>query len=212
MPATVPYVPAASSQGRPDHASSLDLPPDLANHPKFRILKELGRGGMGVVYQAEHRIMESIVALKVINRSLVAHPEALERFQREVRAAGKLDHPHIVRALDADCAGAFHLLVMEFIEGQSLFEVLRKKGPLPVPHACHYARQAALGLQFAHEQGMVHRDIKPQNLMLTLRGQVKILDFGLARLASEQKQAGAGLTARGRLHGHSRLCRPGAGH
>ncbi len=184
----------------PKSAPPLDLPPELANHPKFRILKELGRGGMGVVYKAEHSIMEKAVALKVITKSLVAHPEALERFHREVRAAAKLDHPHIVRALDADCAGDLHLLVMEFVEGVSLFQAVQKKGPLPIPHACHYLRQAALGLQFAHEQGMVHRDIKPHNLMLTPRGQVKILDFGLARLASEQKKRG-GLTRIGDFMG-----------
>ncbi len=178
----------------------MDIPPELVNHPKFRILKELGRGGMGVVYKAEHRIMEKTIALKVISRALLTNPDALERFHREVRAAAKLDHPHIVRALDADCAGELHLLVMEFVEGVSLFQAVQKKGPLPIPHACHYVRQAALGLQFAHEQGMVHRDIKPHNLMLTPRGQVKILDFGLARLASEQKQRG-GLTRTGDFMG-----------
>ncbi len=176
------------------------MPPELANHSKFRILKELGRGGMGVVYKAENRFMEMTVALKVINKSLLDNPAALERFDREVRAAAKLVHPHIVRALDAERAGELRLLVMEFVEGASLFDVLKKKGPLPIPHACHYARQAALGLQHAHEQGMVHRDIKPHNLMLTPRGQVKILDFGLARLASEQKRGG-GLTRTGDFMG-----------
>jgi len=177
------------------------LPPELASHPKFRILKELGRGGMGVVYLAEHRIMEMTVALKVINKTRLANAEALERFDREVRAAARLVHSHIVRALDADRAGELRLLVMEFVEGASLFDVLQKKGTLPIPHACHYARQAALGLQHAHEQGMIHRDIKPHNLMLTPRGQVKILDFGLARLATEQKKGRGGLTQTGDFMG-----------
>ncbi len=153
LPATVDHVPAASGKTALPHASVPELPPELANHPKFRILKELGRGGMGVVYQAEHRIMEKTIALKVISRALLANPEALERFHREVRAAARLDHPHIVRAMDADCAGELHLLVMEFVEGVSLFEAVQKKGALPLAHACHYVRQAALGLQFAARAG-----------------------------------------------------------
>jgi serine/threonine protein kinase len=177
-----------------------ELPSELANHPKFLILAELGRGGMGVVYKAQHRFMEILVALKVINKSLLDNPGALERFDREVRAAAKLDHPHIVRALDADRAGDLRILVMDFVEGANLQDVLDKKGPLPIPHACHYIRQAALGLQYAHDQGMVHRDIKPQNLILTPRGQVKILDFGLARLVSERKASG-GLTRMGDFMG-----------
>jgi tRNA A-37 threonylcarbamoyl transferase component Bud32 len=171
----------------------LAVPPALANHPKFRIVRELGRGGMGVIYLAEHRVMEKRVALKVINPSVLDNAGALARFQGEAKAAGRLDHPNIARAYDADQAGDLHFLVMEFVEGLSLAQVLQKKGPLPIANACHYVRQAALGLQHASEQGMVHRDVKPQNLMLTTKGQVKVLDFGLARLRSEGKR-GEGLT------------------
>jgi serine/threonine protein kinase len=171
-----------------------DLPPELAKHPRYLILRELGRGGMGVVYQARQTVMNRPVVIKVINKVLLDQPDALERFHREVRAAAKLAHPNIVTAYDAEQAGDLHMLVMEFVPGQSLEEVLRKKGLLPVAQACSYIRQAALGLQHAHKQGMVHRDIKPQNLMLTPQGQVKILDFGLARIASERSQGGA-LTA-----------------
>jgi serine/threonine protein kinase len=177
----------------PSPAIPLDLPPVLANYNKYHFVRELGRGGMGVVYQAEQTVMGRTVAVKVINPSVLAHPEALPRFQAEVRAAARLDHPNIVRAYDAEQVGDLHLLVMEFVEGKSLAEVVQQKGPLPIPHACHYIRQAALGLQHAFEQGMVHRDIKPQNLMVNARGQVKVLDFGLARLRSERKQGG-GLT------------------
>jgi serine/threonine protein kinase len=162
------------------------VPAALASHPKFKVLRPLGQGGMGAVFLAEHRVMERPVAIKVVNRALLDQPDALQRFFAEVRAAARLSHPNIVAAYDAEPAGDLHLLVMEYVEGVNLAEYLAQKGPLPVALACHFIRQAALGLQHAHEQGMVHRDVKPQNLMLTRKGQIKILDFGLARLASER--------------------------
>jgi len=176
------------------------LPPELVNHPRYRIVRELGRGGMGTVYEAVQILMDRPVAIKVLNPSVLAHPDALPRFQAEVKAAAKLDHPNIVRAHDADQVGPLHLLVMEFVEGMNLADLVEQKGPLPVAHACHYIRQAALGLQHAFEQGMTHRDIKPHNLMLTPRGVVKILDFGLARLRDGGPKPG-GLTAIGSFMG-----------
>jgi serine/threonine protein kinase len=167
------------------------IPPELADHPRYRVLELLGSGGMGRVYKAEHRIMERFVALKVINRNLVENPAAIERFRREVRTAARLIHPNIVTAFDAEQVGDCHFLVMEYVEGQSLDRVVQTRGRLPLSEACDYVRQAALGLQYAHERGMVHRDIKPQNLMRTPEGQVKILDFGLARFLSEGKPATA---------------------
>ncbi len=142
---------------------------------------------MGVIYLAEHRVLEKAVALKVINPAVLDNPDALARFHAEARAAAQLDHPNIARAHDADQAGKLHFLVMEYVEGLSLAQLVEKKGPLPVAHACHYVRQAALGLQHASDKGMVHRDIKPQNLMVAPRSVVKVLDFGLARLRSERK-------------------------
>ncbi len=193
--------------GPPAQQTPPDLPPELANHPRYRILKELGRGGMGVVYQAEQTMMDRQVAVKVISKALLEHPDALERFHREVRAAAKLTHPNIVIAHDAERVGDLHMLVMEYVEGQSLAQVLQRKGPLAVAHACHFARQAALGLQHAFEHGMVHRDIKPHNLMLTPKGQVKILDFGLAKVASERGKA-QGLTTSGAYMGTPDYCAP----
>jgi uncharacterized protein (TIGR03067 family) len=172
-------------------AAPLGGPPELAEHPRYRVRELLGVGGMGAVYRAEHLLMERPVALKVINRSLTDRPALVERFRREVKAAARLAHPNIVTAFDAEQAGDTHFLVMEYVEGTSLARVLAERGPLPVAEACAYARQAALGLQHAHEQGMVHRDIKPHNLMLTPGGRVKILDFGLARFASEAALPGA---------------------
>ncbi|MBI5761487.1 MAG: protein kinase [Planctomycetales bacterium] len=160
------------------------LPKDLAEHPRYRIVKQLGAGGMGVVYQAVHRMMDRHVALKVISRKLTSKPQAVERFRLEVKAAAKLNHPNIVAAHDAEQAGDLHFLVMEYIEGISLDRFVEKRGPLPVLNACNYVMQAARGLQHAHELKMVHRDIKPANLMLTRKGQIKVLDFGLARLAA----------------------------
>lgn len=201
-PETLPNTPPGAGNPGPTEAVVLDLPPELAEHPSFRILQELGRGGMGVVYKAEQRIMETPVALKVINPKLLNDDEALKRFDREVRAAARLVHPNIVRALHAERAGELRLLVMEFVEGASLSEVLKKrKGPLPIADACGYVRQAALGFQHAYEKGMVHRDVKPANLMLTHDGVIKILDFGLARLASEQNRSLTELTHQGDFMG-----------
>jgi serine/threonine protein kinase len=149
------------------------------------VLGVLGTGGMGAVYKARHRLMDRLVALKVIRKRFMANPTAVERFRREVQAAGRLTHPNIVTAYDAEQAGDTHFLVMELVEGVSLDRLIAKHGPLLVERATDCIRQAALGLQRAHERGMVHRDIKPQNLMLTPEGQIKILDFGLARFVSE---------------------------
>jgi Tol biopolymer transport system component len=169
--------------------ASAGVPAELAGHPRYRVLGLLGVGGMGAVYKAEHQLMERPVALKVINRVLLDNPATVERFRREVKAAARLSHPNIVTAHDAEQAGDVHFLVMEYVEGQSLARLVAEGGPLPVREACAYVRQAALGLQHAHEQGMVHRDIKPANLMLTPSGQVKVLDFGLARFAMESGPA-----------------------
>jgi tRNA A-37 threonylcarbamoyl transferase component Bud32 len=163
------------------------LPPELAHHPRYRILRQLGRGGMGVVYLAEHTVMKQPRAVKVIDRALLSSREALARFHAEVMAAARLDHEYIVRAYDAEQAGSLHMLVMEYVEGASLAQLLQRQGPLPVAEACRYTHQAALGLQHAHERGMVHRDIKPANLMRTAAGKVKVLDFGLAQVRTERR-------------------------
>jgi tRNA A-37 threonylcarbamoyl transferase component Bud32 len=177
------------------------IPPELIAHPRYRVLGLIGQGGMGAVYRAEHLHMDRQVALKVINPGLMRHPTAVQRFQQEVRAAARLHHPNIVHAYDADQAGGLHFLVMEYVEGTSLADLVRERGPLPVAEACACARQAALGLQHAHEQGMVHRDVKPHNLMRTPAGQVKMLDFGLARLPRSPDVPPAGDGTAGLLTG-----------
>ncbi|MBW3542308.1 MAG: serine/threonine protein kinase [Planctomycetes bacterium] len=200
-------------------ADPATLPAALANHPRYRIQQLIGTGGMGHVYKAEHLLMKRPVAIKLISRRMIRRPEAVERFRREVETAARLAHPNIVASYDAEQCGDQHFLVMEYVNGADLGEVVRRQGPLPVPVACDYIRQAALGLQYAHEQGMVHRDIKPQNLMVEGQGSrdegqgpdseqqsvsfrpltldprpstVKILDFGLAKFASEHAADGDG--------------------
>ncbi len=171
------------------------LPPELHNHPRYRVLEQLGAGGMGVVFKAEHRKMGRIVALKVLSGRTMAKAGAIGRFQREVRLASRLSHPNIVIAYDADEVGGHHFLIMEYVEGVSLDKLVARRGPLPVTMACHFIRQAALGLKHAHEKGMIHRDIKPHNLMVTSKGQVKVLDFGLACVARGDGEEATSATA-----------------
>jgi eukaryotic-like serine/threonine-protein kinase len=164
-----------------------EIPPALRDHPRYRILGPLGKGGMGVVYKAQHRMMDREVALKVIDGRFIENPQAIERFRTEVKAAARLTHANIVRAYDAEQADNLHFLVMEFVDGISLAELIRRNGPLPVHQVCGVVRKVAQGLQHAFEQGMVHRDIKPQNIMVTQDGRIRILDFGLAKLARERE-------------------------
>jgi hypothetical protein len=194
-----PAAPAKSAE-QAAAASLDDIPQALREQTKYRIVRLLGRGGMGSVYEAFHERMDRRVAIKVINPALVDHPEALKRFDQEVRAAAKVEHENVARAYDAEELGKLRILVMEFVPGQSLDRYLAKNGPLAVPVACRLIQQALTGLSKAHKLGMVHRDLKPQNLMLTPEGTIKILDFGLAKLVSERQQ-GDGLTRENALMG-----------
>jgi eukaryotic-like serine/threonine-protein kinase len=158
---------------------------------KYKLLQLLGVGGMGKVYLCEHIRLKRLVALKVLTLDPKKDASAVERFSREAVAAANLKSPHIVRAHDIDQDGALHYFVMEYVDGSSLQEIVKKHGPLEIPRACHYISQAAVGLQHAHEAGWVHRDIKPGNLLLDRAGTVKILDMGLARFFYEP---GEGIT------------------
>jgi tRNA A-37 threonylcarbamoyl transferase component Bud32 len=174
---------------------------DLRQLGNYDLLQELGRGGMGVVYKARHRLIDQVVALKVLPADRLTHPQAVERFYREMKAQGRLQHAHIAAARDAGEADGRHYLVMEFVAAQNLAEVVRQHGPLGVADACELARQAALGLQYVHEQGLVHRDLKPSNLIRTPDGQVKLLDLGLARFVHGDRPASADLTESGQTLG-----------
>jgi serine/threonine-protein kinase len=148
----------------------------------YRILEQLGQGGMGRVYKAEHRTLGRTVALKVLAPSVLKSPRAQALFRREVRAVARLVHPNLVTALDADQAGGRTYLVLEYVNGPNLDQLVRGEGPLPVGQACEYVRQVALGLQHAHEQGLVHRDIKPSNILLQRTGGAGQEAYGLAKL------------------------------
>jgi serine/threonine protein kinase len=148
---------------------------------KYKLLEHLGSGGMGSVYLCEHISMRRQVAIKVLPLAHANDPSYLERFYREARAVAALDHPNIVRAHDIDRDGKLHFLVMEYVDGSSLQDVVSRFGPLEPLRAAHYMSQAAWGLQHAHEAGLVHRDIKPGNLIVDRTGTVKLLDMGLAR-------------------------------
>ena len=150
----------------------------------YTILDKIGAGGMGQVYKAQHRRMDRIVAIKMLPKNVMRDAATLARFEREVRAAAKLEHPNIVTAYDADEAGGVHFLVMQYVEGSDLAALVKQHGPLPVAQAVNYILQAAKGLEFAHGEGVIHRDIKPANLLLDKKGVVKVLDMGLARIDS----------------------------
>jgi WD40 repeat protein/tRNA A-37 threonylcarbamoyl transferase component Bud32 len=180
---------------------------DLTLGP-YVLLEPLGEGGMGQVFKARHPLMKRVVALKLIRAERLQHGDALSRFQREIVAAGRLSHPNVIIAHDAVQVGRTICLVMEFAEGTDLGKLLKQRGPLPVAEACEYVRQAALGLQHAHEQGLVHRDVKPGNLLLTrpggaqAGGVVKVLDLGLARLGtSADEDSATALTGASALMG-----------
>jgi serine/threonine protein kinase len=156
---------------------------------KYTILEPIGAGGMGSVFLCAHKIMKRCVAIKVLPASQAGDPTGLERFHREARAVAQLRHPNIVGAHDVDHDGKFHFLVMEYVDGSSLQQIVQLKGPMDLTRASHYIHQAALGLQHAHEAGLVHRDVKPANLLVDRDGTVKVLDLGLARFFYDKTDA-----------------------
>lgn len=149
---------------------------------RYILLGEIGKGGMGAVYKALHQQMDRVVALKILPKEAVDSPEKVKRFQREVKAAAKLEHPNIVTTHDATEANGTHFLVMSLVSGSDLSHTVRKQGPVSCAKAVDYIAQAARGLEHAHSMGIIHRDIKPANLLLNKKGKVKILDMGLARI------------------------------
>ncbi len=163
----------------------------LANGPKqlgpYKILREVGRGAMGTVYEAKHEQLERRVALKVLPQELATSPKRLNRFRREMAAVGRLDHPNIVLATDAGEVDGLCYIAMQFVDGPDLEQVLGEIGRFDPHDACEIIRQAALGLEHIGQQELVHRDIKPSNILLTRTGQAKILDLGIAMLRNAEQ-------------------------
>ncbi|MGO8688353.1 MAG: serine/threonine-protein kinase [Thermoguttaceae bacterium] len=164
---------------------------------EYDLLEELGGGGMGRVFKAIHRKMNRTVAVKLLPESLVQSPESVQRFQREVQALARLSHPNVVAVHDAGEADGTHFYVMDLVDGDDLARLVREHGPLPMGEALDCVLQAARGLEYAHARGVVHRDVKPSNLILDRDGTLKILDLGIARFRSLPEQAGDDLTRTG---------------
>jgi eukaryotic-like serine/threonine-protein kinase len=156
---------------------------------KHKLLGHLGTGGMSTVYLAEHVLMHSKRAVKVLPKSKLGNNSYLQRFQQEAKAIASLNHPNIIRAYDIDNDGDTHYLVMEYVDGYDLQTLVRKKGPLEYSLAAEYILQSAKGLQHAHENGLIHRDVKPANLFLSRDGIIKVLDLGLAMYSDESRSS-----------------------
>jgi serine/threonine protein kinase len=179
---------------------------------KYKLLKFRGRGAMGIVFKAQHPDFDRSVAIKVLPKSIVDRPRSVARFLREIRSTAALNHPNLVVAYDADVIDGTYCLIMEYVTGRSLKMLLQQFGRLPPLWACDCVRQAALALQHIYECGLVHRDVKPSNLLVTTippdkRPVVKLLDIGLARFVSEAEEEG-GLTRAGQIVGTGNYMAP----
>ncbi len=201
---STPSSAAAREEGDADALQlTSEIPPALLNHPSYRLIRRIGRGGRGSVYLATNLMLDRLEALKVIARANSHRPKDRQRFQQEIRAAARLNHPNIVTAFNAFEADSELVFAMEYVDGKNLQDVVERLGPLSIAKAVYYVYQTALGLQAAHNAKMVHRDIKPNNLMLAQPANkhiIKILDFGFAKAVSEEAWDG-GLTESGLMVG-----------
>jgi serine/threonine protein kinase len=204
MASSFPYPPSASQvqetvdflPGPRDQATVTKPPQVVAAIPpapvplpkigQYQLSEQIGKGGMGVVFRAMHLRLKRWVAVKLLPDPWALDTRMVARFEREMEVIGRLDHPNIVRAHDAGYAAGYHYLAMELIDGVNLLQVVRTRPEVSVPDACEMVRQAAVGLGHAYEHGLIHRDIKPNNLMLSTAGVVKVLDLGLARLSRSE--------------------------
>src|ERR671915_1662808 len=163
---------------------------------RFRLEEKIGSGGMSSVYRAFDPTLERLVAIKLMHRDISSDPDQLERFRREARAVARLNHPHVVTVIDAGEDEGHPFIVLEYVEGETLKDRIRRCGPLPVPEAVAYAIEVGRALQAAHAERLVHRDVKPQNVLIDPDGRAKVTDFGIARSLED-----GGLTATGRVLG-----------
>ena len=202
----------AANQSMTDTSASISLNPKLpeqsrsddflrhlfSSRSEYDLLTRIGAGGMGEVWKARHRKLAKLVAIKLIRSGRANDGDYAQRFLREMRAIGQLDHSNVVRATDAGELDGILYLVMEYIDGADAGQIAKAHGGLPVQEAAEILRQAAMGLQHIHDQGIIHRDLKPNNLMVSKEGVVKILDAGLARWQESDEQS---LTGTGHLVG-----------
>jgi eukaryotic-like serine/threonine-protein kinase len=181
---------------RPSQGGGEALRPGAVFAGRYEVKEVLGAGGMGVVYRAFDRELGEPVAIKTLRPDTVAgDPVALERFKQEIRLARRITHRNVVRTYDLGEAGGLYYLTMEYVEGTSLKQLIQSRGRLPVPVTLTIGKQLCRALEVAHEQGVIHRDIKPQNMVVEPNGFLKVMDFGIARLANPPK--GKGLTEAG---------------
>lgn len=160
---------------------------------RYQILKELGRGGMGIVYQAHDKQLNDQVAIKILSPLLINDTEALERMKREVSAARRITHPNVIRIHDIAETGGLHYVSMEYFHGPSLKQFIKSSPSISIPMAANIAYQICDGLDEAHKQGVIHRDLKSQNIIVGQNNHVKIIDFGLAQSAHQQGMTATGL-------------------
>ena len=154
---------------------------------RYEILEEVGRGAMGVVFKAQDPLIGRLIALKTITASVADDPGLVERFRREAKAAGALQHPNIVTIHEMGEADEVPFIAMEYLEGESLDALISRRAPVPLAQKVGYLVQTCRALQYAHRRGVIHRDIKPANIVVTVEGVVKVVDFGIARLAETSK-------------------------
>lgn len=159
--------------------------------PGYRLLGKLGAGAMATVYKARQLNLDRLVAIKVLPRKFSQNPQFIERFYAEGRAAAQLNHPHIVQAYDVGKAGEYHYFVMEYVDGRTVYDDIVKHKRFKEAEAIEITRQVAQALGHAHERGIIHRDVKPKNVMITKEGVVKLADMGLARAMSDKEAAEA---------------------
>ncbi|NLY92152.1 MAG: serine/threonine protein kinase, partial [Firmicutes bacterium] len=148
---------------------------------RYRILELIGEGGMALVYKAECTLLQRVVAIKILRSQFSADREFVERFRREAQAAASLSHPNVVNIFDVGQDGDIHYIVMEYIAGRNLKELIKAEAPLPLNQALRITLQISDALRHAHEHNIIHRDIKPHNILMTEEGMVKVTDFGIAR-------------------------------
>src|SRR5438445_1689712 len=151
---------------------------------RYRLDAQVGTGGMSTVYKAFDTVLERCVAIKLMHRPLAQDSDQLERFRREARAVAQLNHPHVVGVIDAGEDDGAPFIVFEFVEGETLKDRIRRNGRLAIPEAVAYAIEIARALAAAHAQGLIHRDVQPQNVLVDEQGTAKVTDFGIARAAA----------------------------